>query len=130
IMVTHNPNLTAYATRVINMLDGQIDTDIKTVADKDLPQPVAVHFRKRKILKEVKEAITGNDEEEAPAEEPSETTDINVGVEAETGVVEVVRDEKAEQEQLNNLEELKKLQEKYQKKSQKAAKKRKKKGGK
>lgn len=129
IMVTHNPNLTAYATRVINMLDGQIDTDIKTVADKDLPQPVAVHFRKRQILKEVKEAITGNDEE-APAEEPIETTDINVGVEAETGVVEVVRDEKAEQEQLNNLEELKKLQEKYQRKSQKAAKKHKKKGGK
>jgi len=37
IMVTHNPNLTAYATRVINMLDGGIDTDIKTVADHDLP---------------------------------------------------------------------------------------------
>lgn len=27
IMVTHNPNLTTYATRVITMLDGQIDTD-------------------------------------------------------------------------------------------------------
>jgi putative ABC transport system ATP-binding protein len=37
IMVTHNPALTTYATRVINMLDGQIDTDIKTVADRDLP---------------------------------------------------------------------------------------------
>ena len=37
IMVTHNPDLTAYATRVINMLDGSIDTDIKTVADHDLP---------------------------------------------------------------------------------------------
>lgn len=30
IMVTHNPALTVYATRVINMLDGEIDTDIKT----------------------------------------------------------------------------------------------------
>ena len=30
IMVTHNPSLTVYATRVINMLDGEIDTDIKT----------------------------------------------------------------------------------------------------
>ena len=50
IMVTHNAELTAYATRVIHMLDGQIDTDIKTVADKDLPQPVEIHFRKRKIL--------------------------------------------------------------------------------
>jgi hypothetical protein len=36
-MVTHNPDLTAYATRVINMLDGSIDTDIKTVADHNLP---------------------------------------------------------------------------------------------
>lgn len=27
IMVTHNPNLTTYASRVITMLDGQIDTD-------------------------------------------------------------------------------------------------------
>lgn len=27
IMVTHNPELTAYATRVIHMLDGAIDTD-------------------------------------------------------------------------------------------------------
>ena len=50
IMVTHNAALTTYATRVIHMLDGQIDTDIKTVADKDLPQPVEIHFRKRKIL--------------------------------------------------------------------------------
>lgn len=27
IMVTHNPNLTTYASRVITMLDGQVDTD-------------------------------------------------------------------------------------------------------
>jgi len=40
IMVTHNPALTVYATRVINMLDGQIDTDIKTVEDHNLPQPI------------------------------------------------------------------------------------------
>ena len=39
IMVTHNPSLTTYATRVINMLDGEIDTDIKTVEDSDLPKP-------------------------------------------------------------------------------------------
>lgn len=71
IMVTHNPALTAYATRVINMLDGQIDTDIKTVADDDLPQPVEIHFRKRQILKEVKNALTGGDREEAE-EEPAE----------------------------------------------------------
>lgn len=29
IMVTHNPNLTSYASRVITMLDGKIDTDTK-----------------------------------------------------------------------------------------------------
>jgi putative ABC transport system ATP-binding protein len=48
VMVTHNPALTTYATRVINMLDGQIATDIKTVADDNLPQPVAVKVKKKK----------------------------------------------------------------------------------
>ena len=47
IMVTHNPELTTYATRVINMLDGEIDTDIKTVSDQNLPQPVSVRFVKK-----------------------------------------------------------------------------------
>ncbi len=38
IMVTHNPNLTTYATRVITMLDGKIDTDTKEtkVEGKDI----------------------------------------------------------------------------------------------
>lgn len=57
IMVTHNPALTTYATRVINMLDGQIDTDIKTVADHNLPQPISVKIKKRKAKPEV---ILGN----------------------------------------------------------------------
>ena len=48
IMVTHNPALTVYATRVINMLDGQIDTDVKTVADYNLPQPISVKTKKRR----------------------------------------------------------------------------------
>lgn len=51
IMVTHNPSLTTYATRVIHMLDGHIDTDIKTVADRDLPQPIHVRFGKKKEQK-------------------------------------------------------------------------------
>ena len=50
IMVTHNPALTSYATRVIHMLDGQIDTDVKTVADWDLPQPIAVKIKKRHAI--------------------------------------------------------------------------------
>ena len=46
IMVTHNPALTVYATRVIHMLDGHIDTDVKTVADHNLPQPISVKIKK------------------------------------------------------------------------------------
>lgn len=38
LMVTHNPNLTTYATRVITMLDGQIDTD---TGEPVKPQPKA-----------------------------------------------------------------------------------------
>lgn len=34
IMVTHNPNLTSYASRVITMLDGKIDTDSGTAKQK------------------------------------------------------------------------------------------------
>ena len=48
IMVTHNPALTVYATRVINMLDGQIATDVKTVDDQNLPQPINVKVKKNK----------------------------------------------------------------------------------
>ena len=51
VMVTHNPALTVYATRVINMLDGQIATDIKTVSDKNLPQPITVKIKKNKRSK-------------------------------------------------------------------------------
>jgi putative ABC transport system ATP-binding protein len=39
IMVTHNPRLTTYASRVITMLDGKIDTD--TQALPELPDPLA-----------------------------------------------------------------------------------------
>lgn len=34
IMVTHNPNLTTYASRVIKMLDGQIESDSQTAQAK------------------------------------------------------------------------------------------------
>ncbi|MBQ3470735.1 ABC transporter ATP-binding protein [Candidatus Saccharibacteria bacterium] len=57
IMVTHNPSLTVYATRVINMLDGAIDTDIKTVADQNLPQPIDVKIKKKKSEKKEKEEV-------------------------------------------------------------------------
>lgn len=52
IMVTHNAELTTYATRVIKMLDGAIDEDVKTVDDRDLPmggrKAVRVRFLKTK----------------------------------------------------------------------------------
>ncbi len=43
IMVTHNPNLTTYASRVITMLDGQIDTDttrLPTATSKSKKKPL------------------------------------------------------------------------------------------
>lgn len=57
IMVTHNPALTTYATRVINMLDGEIDTDIKTVADQDLPKPGDPEKISVRVLSKKKKAV-------------------------------------------------------------------------
>jgi len=50
IMVTHNPNLTTYASRVITMLDGKIDTDTKDIeiAEKKPSKKVALNERREK----------------------------------------------------------------------------------
>ena len=53
IMVTHNPNLTSYASRVINMLDGKIasDTQIKVDTrdvDRSVKIPLNAHTKKKK----------------------------------------------------------------------------------
>lgn len=48
IMVTHNPNLTTYASRVINMLDGQIESDSKT------KQPKKKHTVKKTTARRVR----------------------------------------------------------------------------
>lgn len=48
IMVTHNPDLTAYATRIIHMLDGQIDTDTKhpeAVKDPSEKRPLSAMIK-------------------------------------------------------------------------------------
>ena len=66
IMVTHNPALTVYATRVIHMLDGQIDTDIKTVADANLPQPISVKIKKKKKTEQPEIINVDQKEEEKP----------------------------------------------------------------
>ena len=38
IMVTHNPRLTTYASRVITMIDGRVDTDTSTIKKKSSPK--------------------------------------------------------------------------------------------
>lgn len=51
IMVTHNPDLTVYATRIINMLDGRIATDTKEITVKDKKS------RKRALSSNLKKAV-------------------------------------------------------------------------
>ena len=58
IMVTHNPRLTTYASRVITMLDGKIDTDTAvskkrsdTSSKKPLGKSVAKAVKKRRKTK-------------------------------------------------------------------------------
>lgn len=52
IMVTHNPRLTTYASRVITMLDGKIDTDTMTLAalqkSSNQKRTLGQHSKKRK----------------------------------------------------------------------------------
>lgn len=50
IMVTHNPRLTTYASRVITMLDGKIDTDSQTIKKKSKStrkRPLGTKTRRR-----------------------------------------------------------------------------------
>jgi len=53
LMVTHNPNLTSYASRVIRMLDGHVASDRKIrVIDNDKPEIVTLrHPEKTKVKK-------------------------------------------------------------------------------
>jgi putative ABC transport system ATP-binding protein len=51
IMVTHNPNLTTYATRVITMLDGRIDTDTAT------RQEPAPRYSKKRPMNDKKKPV-------------------------------------------------------------------------
>ncbi len=64
IMVTHNPRLTSYASRVITMLDGKIDTDVLTSKStkskkqkkKKTPKPKAATARRQKKKQNKKSA--------------------------------------------------------------------------
>ena len=55
IMVTHNPSLTTYASRVITMLDGQIDTDTQNTStvmlEVSVPESVAKEIQKQPSVK-------------------------------------------------------------------------------
>lgn len=55
IMVTHNPNLTSYASRVIEMLDGKIATDkkIRVIAESE-PEAVTLRTPKKTVKKSAK----------------------------------------------------------------------------
>ena len=52
IMVTHNPNLTSYASRVIHMLDGKIASDIKIPVRQDEEETYSVKLRTVKAVVE------------------------------------------------------------------------------
>ena len=57
IMVTHNPALTKYATRVLHMIDGSIDRDFKFVADHNLPERIDIHFNSKTPKPETTQVI-------------------------------------------------------------------------
>ena len=58
IMVTHNPDLTSYASRVIHMIDGRIATDTKTLRSKKQTAPKQRLDDKRKSPKKPKKPRT------------------------------------------------------------------------
>ena len=58
IMVTHNPRLTTYASRVITMLDGKIDTDTGAPKPKEDIHGKKPLGKKRKKSKRKKEVAT------------------------------------------------------------------------
>lgn len=65
IMVTHNPNLTSYASRVINMLDGKIASDTKIRVDtKSANRSVKIPLN-RKLMQEKAEKTKAK--EKSPA---------------------------------------------------------------
>jgi ABC-type lipoprotein export system ATPase subunit len=57
-MVTHNPNLTTYASRVITMLDGKIDTDtfrLPLPSRETAKRPLGETSKPKKTLRKKKE---------------------------------------------------------------------------
>lgn len=75
IMVTHNPALTKYATRVLHMIDGSIDRDFKFVADHNLPERIDIHFNSKTAKSETTSISSRS--EEYPVTAKSEIPHIN-----------------------------------------------------
>ena len=75
IMVTHNPALTKYATRVLHMIDGSIDRDFKFVADHNLPERIDIHFNPTTAKSETTSVSSRS--EENPVTAKSEIPRIN-----------------------------------------------------
>lgn len=60
IMVTHNPNLTTYASRVITMLDGKIDTDtfrLPIQARESTKRPLSSDSKPKKTVRKNKKGV-------------------------------------------------------------------------
>jgi putative ABC transport system ATP-binding protein len=60
IMVTHNPNLTTYASRVITMLDGKIDTDtfrLPLPSRETAKRPLGETIKPKKTLRKKKKEV-------------------------------------------------------------------------
>jgi ABC-type cobalamin/Fe3+-siderophores transport system ATPase subunit len=60
LMVTHNPNLTSYASRVINMLDGRVASD-KKIRVTAVPDEQKIILRTPKKTKAEKKPAKTND---------------------------------------------------------------------
>lgn len=73
IMVTHNPALTSYATRVINMLDGKIasDTKIKVVAADDGAVKIPLNFHTKAQVATAEDALVGEQPKGKSANPPA-----------------------------------------------------------
>lgn len=61
IMVTHNPNLTTYASRVITMLDGKVDTDtfrLPLPSRETAKKPLSPDTKRKKLSRKKKKGAT------------------------------------------------------------------------
>ncbi len=74
IMVTHNPNLTSYATRVINMLDGRVASDVKIAVqmdDVDTAISIPLNRRNHHVVTASKEPTKNTRKKRRKKQEPA-----------------------------------------------------------